>query len=138
MAAIVMNRLVNHLRYTLASEQLGELTDADLLARIVADRDQGAFEAVVRRHGALVLKAARTVLRDPADVEDAFQAAFLALWRNGQNIRRRTSVGSWLYGVARRAGLKAAARAQRRKVIESKAPTAAIHFPDISWRDAVG
>src|SRR5262245_16762882 len=138
MAAPAMNRLVDHLKRTLATEQLTDLPDAELLERVVQLRDQQAFEAIVRRHGPLVLKAANAVLRDPADVEDAFQAAFVALWRSGKNIRRRTSLGAWLYGVSRRAALKAVARAQRRRMIEASANSPIAESPDLSWRDASG
>src|SRR5262245_28492871 len=121
MTAAAMNRLVHNLSHSLAAERLGDLPDADLLRRLSAG-DAAAFEAVVRRHGAAVLAAARAVLADEADVEDVFQAAFLALWRSGRRIRKGTSLGAWLFGVARRAALKALARSKRRRQIEKANP----------------
>ncbi len=39
------------------------LTDAQLLDRFVADRDEAAFAALVARHGAFVLAVCRDILR---------------------------------------------------------------------------
>ena len=60
--------------------------DARLLERYVADRDELAFEALVRRHGPMVLGVCRRVLDDPNDADDAFQAAFLLLARKARSI----------------------------------------------------
>src|SRR5262249_53118606 len=91
----------------------GQLSDAELLRRWVGDRDQAAFEVLVWRHGPMVLGVCRRILRNTQDVEDAFQASFLALVRKAGSIARRQSVGSWLYTVAHRAALQARARACR-------------------------
>ena len=46
--------------------------------------DESAFEALVTRHGPMVLAVCRRLLYDPRDVEDAFQATFLVLLRRGR------------------------------------------------------
>jgi RNA polymerase sigma factor (sigma-70 family) len=136
MTAAAMNRLVRNLSHSLAAERLGELPDVELLRRINGG-DGTAFEAVVRRHGAAVLAAARVVLTDETDVEDVFQAAFLALWRNGQRVRNGDSLAPWLFGVARRAALKALARSKRRRQVEQAKPKREEVDPaDLSWREA--
>ena len=81
------------------------MTDGQLLERFMAGRDEAgelAFEALVTRHGPMVMRVCRNVLDDPHDVHDAFQAVFLVLARRAIAIRDRQSVGSWLYGVAMR------------------------------------
>src|SRR5215218_8009130 len=81
---------------------LDELSDADLLARFLADRAGPAFAAVVRRHGPLVWGVCRNLLPAEADAEDAFQATFLALAKGADRIRNPNVLGAWLHGVAGR------------------------------------
>src|SRR5262245_44438139 len=76
------------------------LSDRQLLERFTSSRDSSAFEGLVSRHGPMVLRVCANLLRDPNDVQDAFQATFLILVRRSGSIRRLDSVGSWLYGVA--------------------------------------
>lgn len=84
------------------SGSLVGLSDEELLDRFVESRAPQAFEAILERHGPLVLAVCRQVLADPNDVEDAFQASFLVLIRKAASVRRRGSLASWLYGVAYR------------------------------------
>ena len=55
------------------------LLDQQLIERFASDRDEGAFRALVERHGAMVLHACRSLLRREVDAEDAVQAVFLLL-----------------------------------------------------------
>ena len=60
----------------------GNLSDAQLLDRFLdrgGEAAEAAFEALVARHGPMVLDVCRKVLRDPHDAQDAFQATFLVL-----------------------------------------------------------
>ncbi len=97
------------------------LTDAQLLDRFVAHRDEAAFAAIVERHGTTVLAACRSVLRDPTDAEDAFQATFLVLVRKAGSVWVGDSLACWLYKVARRIAVQANIDAARRRDVERRA-----------------
>jgi RNA polymerase sigma factor (sigma-70 family) len=90
------------------------LTDGELLEAFVARRDATYFEALVRRHGPMVLGVCQRVLRNPHDAEDAFQAAFLVLAQRAAAVVPRELVGNWLYGVACRTAWQARRAAARR------------------------
>jgi RNA polymerase sigma factor (sigma-70 family) len=110
-----MKELIDHLRRVALHATATGPTDGDLLDRFLTDRDEVAFEALVRRHGPMVLGVCRRLLRHAQDAEDAFQATFLVLVRKATTILPRDRVGDWLYGVARQTARKAnASRARRR------------------------
>ncbi len=97
------------------------LSDGQLLERFAGGRDataEAAFQALVHRHGPMVLRVCRSVLPDLNDAHDAFQATFLVLVKRCRAIRKRDSVGSWLYGVASRVAARARVEAARRRSAE--------------------
>jgi RNA polymerase sigma factor (sigma-70 family) len=114
--------VLRHLREFVASEHSGRLPDALLLERFAADREQAAFEALVRRHGPLVMGVCRRLLPNPHDADDAFQATFWVLARKAGSVGKQGSLGGWLYRVAYHAALKARARAALRERLEREAP----------------
>jgi hypothetical protein len=65
------------------------MSEALLLERFVAHKDEEAFEALISRHGPRVLGICRRMLDDPRDIEDAFQATFLVLVRKAGSLRDR-------------------------------------------------
>jgi RNA polymerase sigma factor (sigma-70 family) len=91
------------------------LSDAQLFEHFLNQRDAGAFEALVARHGPMVLSVCRGILRDPHDAEDAFQATFLVLVKKGGTIRGRDALGGWLHQVAHRVAIQANVAAARRR-----------------------
>ena len=106
---------------------IGERTDGQLLERFATDGGEAAelaFAALVERHGPMVLRICRGVLRDPNDVEDAFQATFLVLVRRARSLWVEDSLGPWLHRVARRVAMRARANAARRRDRERRAAEA--------------
>lgn len=103
------------------------LTDGQLLERFSTqpgDSAESAFAALVERHGPMVLRACRAVLRDEHDALDAFQATFLILARKGPRLWLRDSLAPWLYRVARRAAIRLASQSGRRRDAERRAAIA--------------
>jgi RNA polymerase sigma factor (sigma-70 family) len=115
MASHPWTELTHDLGRALLRRDGADLTDAQLLTRFAERRDEAAFEALVRRHAPMVLGVCRRLLRNVHDAEDAFQVVFLVLAQKAASVRPREAVVGWLYGVARKAALKARAAAARRK-----------------------
>jgi RNA polymerase sigma factor (sigma-70 family) len=112
-------------------------TDAHLLERFVARRDESAFETILQRHGPMVLGVCRRLLRHTEDAEDAFQATFLILARKAAGLRRRELLGPWLYGVATRTATRARVELAKRRAREQRVIPRASEPPDDGplWRD---
>jgi RNA polymerase sigma factor (sigma-70 family) len=121
MATEQLTCVLRHVRRLIGRRGVEDLTDAELLQRFVAHGDEAAFEAVVRRHGPLVMRVCRRVLGDAHDAEDAFQATFLVLARKAGAIRERQSIAGWLYEVAYHLALRARASSSRRRQHERRA-----------------
>jgi HlyD family secretion protein len=99
------------------------LGDGPLLERFATLRGEEAelaFAALVARHGPMVWRVCRRVLRDEHDAQDAFQATWLVLARKAGSLRDRASVGNWLFGVASRVSLDARATSSRRRLHERR------------------
>src|SRR4051794_9327530 len=109
-----LNRVLEHLGRQVRPVDGAHLSDGQLLGLFVDRRDADAFEALVRRHGPMVLGVCRRVLHNGHDADDAFQATFLVLVRKAASVSPRDRVGNWLYGVAYQTALKARALAARR------------------------
>ena len=96
------------------------LSERKLLDRFLSNGDEAAFEAILRRHGPMVLGVCRRRLSDPRDVDDAFQATFLILVERGRTLRDRDILGSWLHRVAQRVATRARSDARRRREFEGR------------------
>ncbi len=75
-----------------------KLEEADLI-RAVQQGDQSAFEALVRSYDQSVLRLAMNLLRSPEDARDAYQEAFLRVYRNIHSFRFDCSFYTWLYRI---------------------------------------
>jgi RNA polymerase sigma factor (sigma-70 family) len=112
--------VIRHLRSVALVQDGAGLTDGQLLECYLAQRDDSAFAALVRRHGPMVLGVCRRVLCDAHDAEDAFQATFLVLVRKAASVLPREMVGNFLYGVAYRTAQEARKANARRRAKEKE------------------
>ncbi len=119
-----LSSVLGTLRRLAGADSSNDLSDADLLERFCARREEAAFTLLVQRHGPMVHAVCCRVLGDPHEAEDAFQATFLVLVRRASSIRNQASLGSWLYGVAYRVAARARDRSAARRAHERKAVTA--------------
>jgi RNA polymerase sigma factor (sigma-70 family) len=122
MPHLATGTVLEYLRSLAGPDTLRELPDNQLLERVAAFGDEAAFALLVQRHGPLVWRVCRRLLRRPQDAEDAFQATFLVLVRKAGAIRRPQLLSNWLFGVARRIAAKAGVRIDRRNAWEMQAP----------------
>jgi RNA polymerase sigma-70 factor, ECF subfamily len=78
-----------------------ELTDADLVARVLVDDDQHAFGELVRRHQSSVRGLLRQLTRnDLALADDLAQEAFIRAYKNVRSFRGEARFSTWLYRIA--------------------------------------
>lgn len=111
-----MGTLMGSMTTQLQDPECFAVSDRDLLRRFLQDDDQQAFAAVVKRHQLLVLSVCRRILVQEQDVDDAFQATFVALARRPRSIRKATSLSSWLYTVAWRTSWRLIRQRRNRNV----------------------
>jgi RNA polymerase sigma factor (sigma-70 family) len=129
--------ILHLIRRVVEDRRLKDLPDQELLRHFLAKHDQAAFDALLRRHGSMVLDVCRNVLGNEQDAEDAFQATFLVLAQKAGAVRNASSVGSWLYGVAYRTAIRARTCSARRRKRDACIPsrTATPVGDDLTWRE---
>jgi RNA polymerase sigma factor (sigma-70 family) len=103
-----------HIHKLVGRHNDSQATDRELLQRFTAQQDDAAFEALFRRHGAMVLAAGRRILGNGHDAEDVCQAVFLLLAKKASSQRWQASVANWLYTTTHLLALKARTAAIRR------------------------
>lgn len=107
------------------SANTGCASDSELLERFIDQREDVAFEELVRRYGPMVMAVCRRVLGNAHDADDAFQATFFVLARKAESVSPREQVGNFLYGVAYRCSLETRTANARRRAKEGQAVTPA-------------
>ena len=109
----MVKNLISHWGRTLRLAAVEQESDAQLLGRFAAVRDEVAFETLVKRHGTMVWGVCHRLLFHHQDAEDAFQTTFLVLAKRADAIGRPGRLANWLFGVARRTSLNLRRRRER-------------------------
>ena len=72
--------------------------DIELVAQ-ARDGDQAAFERLVHRHQAAVLRAALSAVGSPADADDVAQEAFLLAYQRLRGFRGEATFKTWILTI---------------------------------------
>ena len=76
------------------------------------------FEQLMRQHNRLLFRAARAILRDDAEAEDAVQEAWLRAYRSMDGFRGDAKLSSWLVRIVVNEALgRLRKRARRAEVV---------------------
>ncbi|MEO7729991.1 MAG: sigma-70 family RNA polymerase sigma factor, partial [Kofleriaceae bacterium] len=87
--------------------------DADVLALVDRGDTRAASCCLQQRHGRAVYRFCREALQDAALADDVHQQVFIAALRDLATFRRRSTVRTWLFAIARNRVLDAI-KARRR------------------------
>jgi len=97
-------------------ESVGSLSDAEVVQR-VRDGDRASFEILMRRHNQRIYRAARAILKNESEVEDAMQQAYINAFTHLNQFEERARFSTWLTRIAVN---EAIARRQRMRTTESE------------------
>ena len=79
----------------MSTTALPELCDDELLT-LVQERDQAAFEELMRRNSSASFKLAISILRDRQEAEDAVQDSYWNAWRAVGQFQRESKFSTWI------------------------------------------
>lgn len=88
------------------------------LVRAAAERDEGAFEQLVRRHTPALYAGALRATGSPDLAEDVVQQAWMSAWLHLPGFRGESSVRTWLYRIVLSTALNALRRRRRTTPLE--------------------
>jgi RNA polymerase sigma-70 factor, ECF subfamily len=75
------------------------LSDEEVVERIRAG-ERGLYEILMRRHNQKLYRAVRAILREPSEVEDVVQDAYLSAYSHLGEFEGRAQVSTWLVRIA--------------------------------------
>lgn len=107
----------------------GAELDEDVLAMASAGERRSALERLMQRHGATVYRYCLVALDDAALADDIHQQVFIEAFRDLPRFARRSTLRTWLLGIARHRVLDAVKR--RRRTRSQVDTSAAVELPDV-------
>lgn len=91
------------------------------LIRAAGAGNRYAFEELVRAYQAHVWRFLRQLLGDPVLAEDITQEVFVKVYRKLRSFRHRSKFSTWIFQIARNAGIDAIRARQRRDRLAEEA-----------------
>ncbi|HEU5274463.1 MAG TPA: sigma-70 family RNA polymerase sigma factor [Xanthobacteraceae bacterium] len=101
-------------------------TSAEMLIRQVAAGDKAAMRALFLRYQVKVYRFALRIVREPMLAEDVVSETFTDAWRHAGRYAGRSSVSTWLLGIARHRALTAAAHRRPAETLDCDAAQIAV------------
>ena len=89
----------------------GSLTDEEVVRRVLAG-DTALFEVLMRRYNQRLFRAARGIVRDDSEAEDAIQQAYVNAYFHLDQFEDRARFSTWLTRIAIHEALARARRGQ--------------------------
>jgi RNA polymerase sigma factor (sigma-70 family) len=106
-----------------------EPDDTELVRR-VALGERSALEALYARHQTALFRYLLHFTADRGVAEELLQDTLVAAWKNASSFAGRSSVGAWLFGIARRRAFKRLRRREPEHVELEAAADVAADEPD--------
>jgi RNA polymerase sigma-70 factor (ECF subfamily) len=100
----------------------------EVLIGEIAKKNQRALRALAERHHRLVHRFALRLVGDASHAEDVVSETFFAAWQHAAQFQNRSSVSTWLLGIARYRAL--AMRKRLRQTAEPLDDEIASNVPD--------
>ena len=117
------------------------------MLELVAHGDmKGALRRLMQRHGGAVYRYCREGLRDATLAEDVHQQVFIQAYRDLPRFGRRSTLKTWLFGIARHRVLDAAKSRRRAEAhvqsddataVPDPRPAAGERIDDVRLREAL-
>lgn len=118
------------------SSASSQLTDVELARRVGAG-DPAAFTLLMRRHNQSLYRAARSILKDDAEAEDAVQEAYMQAYRSMGSYRGEAKLSTWLMRIAvNEAIARTRKRSRRAEVIRLDSDMRGDAIPDSETPEA--
>jgi RNA polymerase sigma-70 factor (ECF subfamily) len=95
-------------------------SDQDLILR-VAKGDRLAFRTLYARHNVRVFRFILRFIKDEGQAEDLIGEVFLDVWRQADRFEGRSSVSTWILGMARFKALSSLRKTTEAELDEDKA-----------------
>ena len=95
-------------------EAVSRFSDEEIVKRVL-EGDTALFELIVRRYNQRLFRAARAILRDDAEAEDAMQEAYVRAFVNLDQFAGEAKFSTWLTKIAVYEALGRLRRAKRQE-----------------------
>lgn len=135
-----MGMSISRQAYAMRSDAPGrreeEAEDVVLIGRI-ARGEVPAFESLFRRYRPRIRRFLELKTWRPQLIDEILNDTMLVIWRRAGSFNLRSTVSTWILGIALRRGLKANQRTDRAIALESDAGSAACDLEEHVFRNEI-